>query len=185
MSYDPGQPRLTPPPRAWAGSRVRGLGESQADRMFEIRPTGRWGAVLGPPFLCPTLAGVECGVSARSKPALGWNVACACVPSPLVTLGSDVDGPRPRPRARGTLPLGTARPGPSSLPRSRREAGHGRGWLGSLRRVGFWHWALGIYWGEPLPYEGGAELTCRFSPQPPVFDPGARETLRTAHRQDI
>lgn len=85
------------------------------------------GAVSGPPLLRPTLAGVECGVSARSKPALDWNVACACVLSPLVTPGGDVDGSRPRPRARGTLPLGTARSGPSSLPRAQAEAGPGRG----------------------------------------------------------
>lgn len=140
------------------------------------------GAAPGPPLLPPTLAGVECGVSARSKPALGWNVACACVPSPLVTPGGDVDRPRPRPRARGTLPLGTAQPSPSQPPRARPGAGPGRGWLGAWRRVGPWLWPLGISLGEPLPYEGGAELTCRFSPQSPVFDPGARETLRiTGH----
>lgn len=81
-------------------------------------------------------------MSARSIPAFGWNAACVCVPSPLVTPAGDVDGPRPRPRAPGTLPLGTARPGPSSLPRARPEAGSGRGWPEAWRPVGPWLWAL-------------------------------------------
>lgn len=159
---------LTPPPRAWAGSRVRGLGESRADSgCFEIMARRSLGAVHGPPLLRPTLAGVECGVSARSKPALDWNVACACVLSPLVTPGGDVDGSRPRPRAPGTLPLGTARSGPSSLPRAQAEAGPGRG----RSRAG-WGPGSGHLPGRAFALEGGAELTCRFLPQPPVSVPG-------------
>lgn len=141
MSYDPGQPRLTPPPRAGLG-RASGVWERVGQTRCR-RIAGRSLGAAPRPLLRPTLAGLECGVSARSKPALGWNVACACVPSQLVTPDGDVDGPRPRPRARGTLPLGTTGPSPSSLPRARPGAGPGRGWRGAFCRVGPWLWAAG------------------------------------------
>lgn len=97
-------------------------------------------------------------MSARSIPAFGWNVACVCVPSLLVTPAGDVDGPRPRPRALGTLPLGTARPGPSSLPRAHPEAGSGRGWPEAWCPVGPWLWSLRVPQGEPFPCEEELDL---------------------------
>lgn len=124
-------------------------------------------------------------MSARSKPALGWNVACRCTPIPLVTTGGDVGGPRPRPRAPGTLPLGTARPGPSLQPHAGPGAGPGRGlapgWAGAPAAG---HLPVSLRPAKPklsLRVASSLNLLFLFF----FFNLGARETLRIPGLQGV